>query len=156
MVAASETRLDEIAQSLFDLATYVCLAGPRGRRRGGDLREIEFLALSLLQERPTMIVGEMQRRLGVLPAQMSRIVRSLEDRGEPLISCRINARDKRKVDVCLTEAGTRALADYHATRVGQITDLLRELGDEEREELGRLLDKVRSTLMRKIAPPSAG
>jgi CRISPR system Cascade subunit CasE len=48
-----------------------------------------------------MIVGDIQRLLGVLPAQMSRIIRSLENRDRPLIACHINPRDKRKVDVVM-------------------------------------------------------
>lgn len=155
MVAASGGRLEEIAQDLFEVLTQLCLAAPRGRRRGGDLREIEFLALSLLQERKTMIVGDMQRQLGVLPAQMSRIIRSLEERPGPLIVCRINQRDKRKVDVCLTDAGANAIAEYQAARVRRIAHLLRDLSDEDQEELVRVLVKVRSTLERGSIPQSA-
>src|SRR5262249_31073412 len=80
MVAASTTRLDELAHHLFDVVTRFCLAVPRGRRRTGDLKEIEFLTLSLLHKREKLIVGDIQRQLGVLPAQMSRIIRALETR----------------------------------------------------------------------------
>src|SRR5262249_27489479 len=118
MVASGTgVRIEEIARELFDIVTQIGLAALRGRRPGGDLKEVEFLALSLLQERGTLIVGEIQRQLGVLPAQMSRIIRSLEDRERPFIACRINPRDKRKIDVCLTDAGERALQDYQALRV---------------------------------------
>src|SRR5271154_2469917 len=110
MVATSTGgRLSEIAQDLFEVFTQLCLSSPRGRRRPGDLKEIEFLSLSLLQDRKTMIVGDMQRHLGVLPAQMSRVIRSLENRQVAFITCRINPQDKRKIDVCLTEAGEKAV-----------------------------------------------
>ena len=52
----------------------------RRRRRLGDLKEVEFLTLAILQANGTMIVGDIQRILGVLPAQMSRIIRSMEQR----------------------------------------------------------------------------
>jgi hypothetical protein len=45
-----------------------------------------------------------------LPAQMSRIIRSLEARERPMIVCRINPQDKRKIDVCLTAAGEKGCA----------------------------------------------
>jgi hypothetical protein len=49
MVATgTEMRVHELAQHLFDLVTHFCLVSPRGRRRGGDLKEVEFLTLSLL------------------------------------------------------------------------------------------------------------
>lgn len=149
MVATSTGgRLEEIAQDLFEVVTQLCLAAPRGRRRPGDLKEIEFLALALLQDHKTMIVGDMQRQLGVLPAQMSRVIRSLENRPVAFISCRINAQDKRKIDVFLTEAGEKAVGEYQAAHVHRIADLLRDLSGDDQDDLVRLLDKVRSLLER--------
>ena len=141
-------RLEQIAQEVFEVLTHLGLAAPSRRRRGGDLKEIEFLTLSLLQGRGTMVVGTIQRQLGVLPAQMSRIIRSLEDRERPMISCQINSHDKRKVDVCMTPAGEKALQDYQAERVGRIADILRDLPEDAQEELGRLLDRLRTRLGR--------
>jgi DNA-binding MarR family transcriptional regulator len=141
-------RLDEVAQNLFEIVTQVCLATLPGRRRGGDLKEVEFLTLSILQDRGTMIVGDIQRLLGVLPAQMSRIIRSLENRDRPLIACRINPRDKRKIDVCLTPAGHKAMLDYQTARVHRIVELLHGLPAEEHENLNRLIDKLRGLLER--------
>src|SRR5262245_23199711 len=112
MTTGTGERLEGIAQDLFDVFTRLGLSTPRGKRRLGDLKEIEFLTLSLLQANGTMIVGDIQRLLGVLPAQMSRIVRALEGRERPLIHCRINSRDKRKVDVALTAAGEKAMVEF--------------------------------------------
>src|SRR5690349_13062007 len=103
MVAnGSGTRLEELAQQLFDVVTRFCLTIPRSRRKLGDLKDIEYLTLSLLHQHEPLIVGDIQRQLGVLPAQMSRIIRALESRERPLITCRINSQDKRKIDVVLT------------------------------------------------------
>src|SRR3954468_12927994 len=113
MVATgSAAKLEELAHRLFDVVPRFCLAVPRGRRRTGDLKEIEFLTLSLLHKREKLIVGDIQRQLGVLPAQMSRIIRALETRDRPLIACRINPQDKRKIDVALTPAGIAAFQEY--------------------------------------------
>jgi len=150
MVASETTtlRLEDVAQELFELITQFCIATPRGRRQSGDLKEIEFLSLAILQQHGTMIVGDIQRILGVLPAQMSRILRSLEDRERPLIGCQINPQDKRKIDVCMTPAGAKALADYEAARVRGITDVLRTMTYENQEDLGRLLEKLHGFLNR--------
>jgi DNA-binding MarR family transcriptional regulator len=139
-------RFEEIARDLFGVVTHLCLTVSRGRRRPGDLKESEFLTLAILHERGTMIVGDIQRLLGVLPAQMSRIIRALEQRDRPLIACRINPHDKRKIDVCLTEEGAKTLLDYQALRVRGIVELLRCLSEEDQEELGRLLDKLHGLL----------
>jgi DNA-binding MarR family transcriptional regulator len=149
MVASTAgVRLDEVAQNLFAVITQFCLATPRARRRTGDLKEVEFLTLALLQHNASMIVGEIQRLLGVLPAQMSRIIRSLESRERPYITCRINPQDKRKIDVCLTSAGEKALLDYQGARIHGITEMLAKLPEDDVEELSRLLDKLHGTLDR--------
>ena len=142
------TRIEDLAHELFDVVTQICLSTLRGRRRSGDLKEVEFLSLSLLQANGTMIVGDIQRVLGILPAQMSRIIRSLENRDDPLIECRINPRDKRKIDVCLTGIGERALAEYQGVRVGRLIGKLQSMGDEDQEELLRVLNKLHGLLDR--------
>ena len=146
-------RLEEIAQDLFEVMTRLGLITPRGRRRPGDLKEIEYLTLAILQDRGTMIVGDIQRLLGVLPAQMSRVIRSLESRQWPLIACRINSNDKRKIDVGLTEAGEKALMEYQGVRIRRIAQLLRDLAEEDQESLIHLLEKVRTLLERSSSGP---
>jgi DNA-binding MarR family transcriptional regulator len=148
MVASAATgiRLDELAQELFDAFTRFRLKGPRGRRRAGDLKEVEFLTLTLLSHRDTLIVGDIQRQLGVLPAQMSRIIRSLEDRDRPLIACRINPNDKRKIDVALTPAGRTAYQEYQSARIRAIVNLLAKLSDDDLEDLNRVLEKIHELL----------
>ena len=94
--------LNDLAHRAFQFFTQLSLTLPLGRRREGDeIKEMEFLTLAILQHHRTMIVGDIQRILGILPAQMSRIIRSLEDHTPPLIACQINSHDKRKVDVQL-------------------------------------------------------
>jgi DNA-binding MarR family transcriptional regulator len=139
-------QLEELAHDLFDVVTWFCLAVPRGRRRSGDLKEIEFLTLSLLHRRETLIVGDIQRKLGVLPAQMSRIIRALETRERPLIACHINPHDKRKIDVALTPAGLAAFQEYESSRVRVIAGLLGKLAEEDLDDLARLLPRLRAAL----------
>jgi DNA-binding MarR family transcriptional regulator len=146
MPATTTHSVDDIARELLGVVTHVFLAALRGRRRANDLKEVEFLTLSLLQAHGTMIVGDIQRQLGVLPAQMSRIIRSLENRERPLISCHINSQDKRKIDVSLTGAGEQALANYQEARVGRLVELLRNLPDDDQEHLQRLLETLNRIL----------
>jgi DNA-binding MarR family transcriptional regulator len=139
----ADKRLEDLAQHLFDVVTRFCLAVPRSRRRSGELKEIEFLTLSLLHQHETLIVGEIQRQLGVLPAQMSRIIRALETRDKPLIACRINPADKRKIDVVLTDEGIEAFKEYQSLRVQTIALILEKLDADEREDLDRLVARLR-------------
>jgi DNA-binding MarR family transcriptional regulator len=141
-------RLEETARDLFEFVTQLGLTTLRGRRRVGDLKEVEFLTLAILQEHGKLIVGDIQRMLGVLPAQMSRIIRALENRERPLITCQINPHDKRKVDVCLTTDGVKAMVDYETARTDRLVELLRALPEEKQEDLGRLVDDLHSLLER--------
>jgi DNA-binding MarR family transcriptional regulator len=149
MIASSTgVRPEELAHTLFGIFTRFALSRPRGRGRKSSLKEAEYLTLAILHQHETRIVGDIQRRLGVLPAQMSRIIRSLENRPQPLISCRINPRDKRKIDVFLTTAGEKALLDYQTQQVQALSDVLRLLSEDEQEDLDRLLDKLSGVLER--------
>src|SRR5262245_35692059 len=143
MIATSTgVRPEELAQTLFGIFTRFAMSRPRGRTRKGSLKEAEFLTLAILQQHETRIVGDIQRRLGVLPAQMSRIIRSLENRQQPLITCRINPQDKRKIDVFMTPAGEKALADYQTQQIQSLSDFLQRLPDDDQDDLARLLDKL--------------
>ncbi len=146
MAIDTSSRIEDLAHELFEVVTQICLSTLRGRRRHGDLKEVEYLTLSLLQGNATMIVGDIQRVLGILPAQMSRIIRSLENRDRPLIECKINQRDKRKIDVHLTNVGEKALADYQNTRVNRIVGRLRNLSEDDQEDLLRSLNKLHGML----------
>jgi DNA-binding MarR family transcriptional regulator len=146
MATGTSHRVDDIAHELFQVVTQICLSTLRGRRRAGDLKEVEFLTLSLLQEHGTMIVGDIQRVLGVLPAQMSRVIRALENRERPYIHCRINSRDKRKIDVELTAHGEKTLVEYQSKRVGRIVAQLSELSDDDQDDLIRALNKLHGLL----------
>jgi DNA-binding MarR family transcriptional regulator len=147
-MAVSDTmvRVDELAQKLFDVITQFCLTVPRHRRRSGDLKEVEFLTLSILRQHDTLIVGDIQRMLGVLPAQMSRIIRSLEMRDQALIACRINPQDKRKIDVTLTAAGRSAHSDYQTSRITSITQFLSKLSEDDLDNLNHLLGRMHDLL----------
>src|SRR5450631_3872693 len=142
MATGTGHRVEDIAHELFQVVTQICLSTLRGRRRSGDLKEVEFLTLSLLQAHGTMIVGDIQRILGILPAQMSRVIRALESRDRPLIQCRINSRDKRKIDVELTSHGEKGFLDYQGKRVGRIVEQLSSLSEEDQEELISALNKL--------------
>ena len=142
--------IEELAQRVVEVIAHLGAPTPRARRGHGDLKEDEFLTLSILNQHETLIVGDIQRHLGVLPAQMSRIIRSLEDRDQPLIACRINPQDKRKIDVVLTPAGAQAHQDHQVGRVQAVAGLLNRLPEEDLDDLQRLLEKVHELIITRV------
>jgi DNA-binding MarR family transcriptional regulator len=83
---------------------------------------------------------------------MSRIIRSLETRERPLITCRINLHDKRKIDVALTPEGISAFQEYQSARIGSICTLLGKLGEEDLDDLQGLMAKLQEA----VGPPALG
>ena len=68
--------------------------------------------------------------------------RALESRDRPLIHCRINPQDKRKIDVCLTPEGSAAFQEYQTARIRGVAALLAKLPEEDLDDLQRLLNRL--------------
>ncbi|MCH7591988.1 MAG: MarR family transcriptional regulator [Planctomycetes bacterium] len=148
----SQQTLDKMAAEIFELYRLIALA--RSRRPSGpdDLSEAEFLTLDLLTKQQPRTIGEIQKEIGVLPAQMSRIVRALEEQGgRGYVECKINARDRRRIDVSLTEGGAKAYDTYRSARLGSMYEILRVLPPNDRIEFMRMLGQIRDAFADKIA-----
>jgi DNA-binding MarR family transcriptional regulator len=140
--------LEELGRDIFELTKFTWLATRRTRHETQyDLSETEFLVLDALEQRQCLTVGELQRRIRVLPAQMSRIVKSLETRHErPLIACAINAHDKRKVDVRLTRVGRKAAEAFRRRKIGMAAAALDRLSQSDLESLDRIVRLIRKAM----------
>jgi DNA-binding MarR family transcriptional regulator len=141
--------LQEFVDELFSISKDFWIAQSRSRgRQETEITETEFLTLDLLiRSEGTLTVGDIQRHIGVLPAQMSRVIRSLESKGDqPLIACKINQSDKRKIDVELTESGRKAHQEYRRVKLGSMEKVLLGLSEQDRKEFMRLLRNIRDTM----------
>lgn len=136
----TQETIDKMAMEIFELYRLIAMA--RSRRPAGpdDLSETEFLTLDMLSKEQPLTIGDIQKRIGVLPAQMSRIIRGLEDqRGQGYVECKINAQDRRRIDVSLTDAGSQAYQEYRSARIGSMFDVLRALEPNDRFDFMRML-----------------
>jgi DNA-binding MarR family transcriptional regulator len=136
--------LKQFAEEILDISKDFWAAQSQSKSKNEpEVTETEFLTLDLLVRSQPMSVGEIQKKIGVLPAQMSRIVRALEHKGEkPLIRCTINPSDKRKIDVELTEDGRKAHDVYRQVKLGSIEKMLQGLSEQDRRELLRILREI--------------
>ena len=147
----SQETLDRMAAEIFELYRLIALA--RSHRPSGpdDLSEAEFLTLDLLTKHQLRTIGEIQKEIGVLPAQMSRIVRALEEQGgRGYVECKINARDRRRIDVSLTKGGAKAYENYRTARLGSMYEILRVLAPNDRIEFMRMLGQIRDAFAENI------
>jgi DNA-binding MarR family transcriptional regulator len=144
--------LETLADEIFELTILSWRARAMARSRPSpDLSENEFITLDLLKRSEPRTVGELQRSIGVLPAQMSRIMRSLESKyGSPLIDCKINTSDKRRIDVRLTDSGCSAYDAFRAARLAVSVAVLEHLHEPDRLEFMRILRVIRKQLAKQL------
>ena len=145
--------LAELAEEILDLSTMGSAVRSRSKTgaASGHITETEFLALGVLATKSPQTVGEIQKIVGVLPAQMSRIIRALEAKeGGALIACEINPQDRRRIDVSLTAPGRKAHKAFREARVALTVEILGELSVEDRMEFMRLLRLMRESIAKRM------
>lgn len=152
-ILEADENITEMALEIFGLTKMSWLSRQHSKLKSAvDLSETEFLTLDMLLLRQPQSVGEIQKQIGVLPAQMSRIVRALETKlDQPLIRSEINPNDKRKVDITLTEAGTEVHDAYQMARVRQTMRIVAELTPKDRDEFIRILRLIREMFSKDLS-----
>jgi DNA-binding MarR family transcriptional regulator len=143
-VKSREQAIRNLALQIFNMTTHAWLATQREKMKGGyDLSESEFLALDALEHVASLSVGELRQHVGVLPAQMSRVIKALEQRyDEKLVLCAINPQDKRKIDVSITPTGRRAVEAYRRAKIKYTVEALEVLTNEDMAAFTRILSKI--------------
>jgi DNA-binding MarR family transcriptional regulator len=142
----SDESLRKMADEIFGLTKMSWRQRLASRHQGEEeLSESQFLTLdSIVTRGEPQTVGDLQRAIHVVPAQMSRIIRSLEnDFDAPLIRCELNQDDKRKIDVRLTDAGKTAYSEFINSRIGRTLDLLSQLSEKDRLDFIRVCGEMR-------------
>jgi DNA-binding MarR family transcriptional regulator len=152
---ASRKKLLAMANEIIELSNLGVLARIRAKAAGGDesraFSETEFLTLDFLVKHGEQTVGDIQKSVGVLPAQMSRIIRSLEQKGGvPFVECNINPDDRRRVDVSITPEGKKAYDSYRTARVTQTMEVLAGLAPDDRDEFIRILRMIRHHMDKRL------
>ncbi|MGD2111076.1 MAG: MarR family transcriptional regulator [Phycisphaerae bacterium] len=148
----TQETLDKMANEIFEL--YLVIAIARTRRPTGpdDLSETEFLTLDTLAKDQPLTIGEVQKRVGVVPAQMSRIIRALEETtGRGYVNCQINPKDRRRIDVTLTPEGEAACEKYRQVRLATMYEVLTALEPEDRLHFMRTMRQLRKAFEQRLS-----
>ncbi len=135
-----------MAEEIFALTIVAWKERLKSRRgRAEELSEAQFLTLeSLVQSPQNQTVGDILRTIAVAPAQMSRIIRSLEeDFDQPLVACELNRDDRRKIDVLITDHGRKLYEEFRDSRLTRTRELLAELSETDRRDFIRVCGKMR-------------
>jgi DNA-binding MarR family transcriptional regulator len=123
--------------------------------RAVGLSTTEYVALSVLRAHDGMSGAELARWTFVTPQAMNLVVGALERRG--LIRRSPDPRHRRVLQSTVTPLGLQALASCDEAMDGIEADMLRELGEDAREELSRSLLACaraleRTQLLRTVGP----
>lgn len=151
----SQQTMDAMADEIFELSQVIATFRSRQPTGPDDLSETEFLTLDLLTKNQSLTIGEIQKTVGVVPTQMSRIVRALEEQGgRGYVECKINSQDRRRIDVSLTQAGKKSYDAYRTTRLSSMHKILEVLEPEDRLHFMRILRQIRITFAKKLKESS--
>jgi DNA-binding MarR family transcriptional regulator len=125
---------DALAQASFLIQATL---ERRAAERGFSL--IQTRLLGVLRDRePT--INQLAELLGLDKSSVSGLVDRAEKRG--LVTRRPSPTDRRSVQVVLSEAGTRHIAEVAAGFTRDLTELLEPLAAEDRRTLTTLLSRV--------------
>ena len=134
-----------LARSVVKLMSSI-----RIRERKSKLKYDEFVVLSLLQQNGVMVVGDITLKAGILPAQMSRIIRSLENNkahyGKSLIRCATHPIDKRKVNVSITGEGNMELHSYRTAVADSLHEKVKVVPESECVDMVAAINKLTSVI----------
>lgn len=146
----TQRTIDRMAEEIFELYQLIAIARSRQPAGTDDLSETEFLTLDALAKKEPLAVGEIQRRIGVVPAQMSRIIRALEESGgKDYVRSQINPQDRRRIDVFLTDKGREAYTRYRNVRLKSMHDILAALNPDDRIHFMRIMGQLRNAYAKK-------
>ena len=129
-------KTDELAEAIFKMSMRTWR---RTAKAISDLTESEFLALDCLASK-SCTVGEIIQSVQVLPAQMSRIVRRLEQAA--YVTSDLNPDDKRKVDLSITSKGKKAYERFRKAKITPIVEALERLTPKDREIFMSCLERM--------------
>ena len=90
-------------------------------------------------ERPAL-PGELSAHMGISSARIAAILNNLERKG--LVSREIDASDRRKILVTITESGRAQVMGKRSRMHANMERILQELGEHDAKECLRIVDRI--------------
>lgn len=143
----NEEELHRYARELLEAAMRA-FHGFREERRwrlGEDISFPQVMLLLLIAERGRVSAGEVARNLCVTQGVVTRMADRLVEKG--LIERKRDPGDRRVVTLTLTEKGRLTAERIENARIEDMKAVLRDLGDEEKEILLAVFNRIAQRLM---------
>ena len=113
--------------------------GPKGKHRQGQARVLTAVAM-----KEGINQKELAFLLGIRPQTLGAMLQKLEE--FELIERKKSEKDGRAIEVRLTDAGRTHASEIAERHALAATDILAVLSDDEKEQLGAILDKIGAEL----------
>lgn len=147
MANESETDWDELAQRLMT-SIHALRAGHGTHSKDMEMRG-KINALHALHHHPEgMTPTALARACQVSTARITKTLDQLEGRG--LVERRASARDRRSVNVMLTEKGTTEVSRRIEEINSYVGGILSELGEDDAKELVRISGRLAQVVAARV------
>jgi len=105
-----------------------------------DIRGEAFVLYCIENKGGRTVPSELSDMICVSSARVAAVLNSLEDK--EFITRRIDTDDRRKIIVELTPKGAHYVEEFRKKQTEQMKDILMSLGEEDAEELVRLVGRL--------------
>lgn len=144
----NENSLENIAQNL--LATFPLIFKKILKKEESgickNLTPSHTQIMCLLENFGSMPISEIGKKLCISPPNMTPLIDKLIE--ENLVERIPNSRDRRIVNISLTENGKEFLKKYKECLVNHLKLKLSDLTEEEQEELNKILSRLKEIILK--------
>lgn len=115
--------------------------GRNAQKRVNDSLHGENFVLSYISKHEgNVIPSDISNAMGATSARIAAALNSLEKKG--LISRRIDAEDRRRILIDLTDAGREHVHEQNQMMISFVTNMLQYLGEDDAKEYIRIMKKL--------------
>lgn len=136
-------RYSELAAELFSVLDRSHKDPPHAEVSATLRGEMAVLRL-LNRQANSLSAGEISRRLEMTTSRIAAVLNALQKKGM-ILRC-ADAADKRRVQVTLTEQGRVFCEQKRAEALGDLTRMLRGLGEEDAAHFVRIMRRIQTIM----------
>jgi len=134
-----KTNYEELAREMMDTVGQLW-KGKRRRKIDESMQGEKFALKYLLHRHHHALPNEISREMGISTARTAATLNSLERKG--YIEREIDKNDRRRILVSLTNRGREHACQYHDAHMAALTEILRELGEDDAREFVRIIGRL--------------
>lgn len=117
------------------------MRGRNAQKQVNDSMHGENFVLTYISEHEgNVIPSDISNAMGTTSARIAAVLNSLEGKG--LISRRIDAEDRRRILIDLTDKGRERVHKHYQMIMSYVTNMLQYLGEDDAKEYIRIMKKL--------------